>query len=386
MRPINYITVSRYEHIADISYTANTALNLPTEGGNMPRDRYYWALLLTCRGRATMPATGGPTALIGPDGPYQLIERVIVEGYHVPRAQNERFIDLRGADTFRTGKLYLSQAMRELPATWSFTANATNDFEFSIVVPFVPLGISPIEQTGYLLDAPNYNPLKLTIQWGDAASMFGSGTAPTLTAFGSTTGSPLCRVAGIFAMGGGQRFAGRMMGKAWRYFQEVTGSTMTTTATGVRLLDLPKGHYIRGVVVKVGTKATTPSSGNNAYATFADNLTNIKIYRGLNTAIRWFPAMSELRNLHAFDHNVAIETGIAPLDFARTGVLAESLNARDLVAGPSGAVDFYAGADVTGATNGALTVIFEEIRQLPVVPPLPQARGGRAFIGPPTGV
>ena len=368
MRPINYVTLSRVEHIANIGFVANTALNLPTEGGNMPRDRYYWGLLLTCRGRATMPASGGPSALIGPDGPYQLIERVIVEGYHVPRGQNERFIDLRCADLFRLSRLYLAQPFAELPNTWNFAASAVNDFEFSLLVPFVPLGVSPIEQVNYLLDAPNYNPLRLTIQWADAASMFSSSTnAPTLSAFGSSTGSPTCQVVGIFAMGGTQRFSGRMMGKVWRFFQEVTGSLMTTTATGVRLLDLPKGNFLRSLVLKIGTRATTVSSGNNAYATYADNLAHIRIYRGLNTPIRWFVAPSHLRNIHALDHNIAIPVGIAPLDFARTGVLAESFSARDLVAGPSGSVDFYLEADVTGVANGALTVVFEEIRQLPVI-------------------
>ncbi len=366
MRPISYTTIQRPEFIADVGYVANQPAQLPTEGGNLPRDRYLFGLLVTVRGRATMPASGGPTALLA-DGPYQLIDRLIVEGYHNPRAQNERFVDLRGADLVRLTRLYAGVTFEELPASWSFSGSATNDFMWSFLVPFVPLGVSPFEQLNYLLDAPNYNPLKLTIQWADAASMFNSYTnAPTLSAFGSASGSPVASVVGLFALAGAHRFAGRSMGKVWRFFQDVSGSPMTTSATNVRLQDLPKGHYLRSIILKTGTVATTVSAGNTAFATLADLLTNIRIFRGLNTPVQYVQRPQQLRDLFRLNHFITPPTGLAPIDFAGDGVLSEAFSARNLVAGPSGSTDFYLSADVSGAANQVLTLIYEEIRQLPV--------------------
>jgi len=367
MRPVPYSTLIRPEYIASIPYTANTAAQLPTEGGNLPRDRYLFGLLINVRGRATMPASGGPSALQA-DGPYQLVERVVVEGYHIPRAQMERFIDMRGADLFRLSLLYHGQPLESAPSSWSFSASATNDFQFSFVVPFTPLGVSPFEQQNYLLDAPNYNPLKLTIQWADPASMFASyTTAPTLSAYGSASGSPQVDVVGLFAMGGSARWTGRQMGKVWRYFDHVTGTLVTTTASGVRLRDLPKGHFLRSIILKTGTVATNTSSGNTSFATLSDFLTNIKVFRGLNTPVRYYQRCDQIRDLNRFlQATTSIPTGFSPIDFAADGVLAEAFSARNLVAGPSGSTDFYLAADMTGASNQALTLIYEEIRQLPV--------------------
>jgi hypothetical protein len=58
-------------------------------------------------------------------------------------------------------------------------------------------------------------------------------------------------------------------------------------------------------------------------------------------------------------------TGYAKIDFAGRGLLAESMDARPLVAGPTGSVDFYLAGDVTGAANQGLVVITEEIRWMP---------------------
>jgi hypothetical protein len=367
MRPIPVSSLTRLEFIGTVPFSANTAQQLNTQGGNLPLEKHLWGIVLTVRGRATMPATGGPSALTA-DGPYAIINGLTVEGYHRPRAQTEKFVDLPGADAYLLGKFYAEGPLPELPTSWSFSGSATNDFEFHVVVPFVPAKMSPLEQLNYVLDAPNYETLKLTVYWADTASMFGSyTTAPTLSAFGSASGSPECQVHGIFALGGANRFAGVVPGKVWRYFNRITDSRVTTSATSVRLAELPKGYHIRNISLKTGVLRTGTSAGNVAYNTYSDFLTEIKIMRGLNYAIRYAKLPSVVRAVFAIQRDVVTPVGWTIFDFAHSGLLGESLSTRDMIAGPSGTVDFFLQADVTGASNQALTVLIEEVRQLPVV-------------------
>ncbi len=362
MRPFPLVSLARPENINTITFTANTIGVLP--GNQLPSDRFMWGLHLLLEGRATMPATGGPTALSA-DGAAQLIEKITVEGYHRGRGAQERFVDLRGADLFQLGSDYQGLTQYTEPTTWSFTGSATNDFRVNYLVPFVPLGVSPYEQARYLLDNPNYDALKLSLQFGDAVSAFGAGTAPTLTAYGSTTGSPLVRVLGYFALAGPGRFMGQVPGRLFSYFTEVTGSALTTTATRVRLVDIPRGAYVRAITVKTGVKQTT-TGGNNAYGSLSNTiLSEIRVNRGLNNPVRYFPLFIQAREERAAWRGFRAPAGFARIDFAGHGALGEIFNARPLVAGPSGQVDFYLDADVAGAANQAAVFVWEEIRHLP---------------------
>ncbi len=364
MKPFPLTAMNRFEHIASITYGANTPANLPTQGGQLTSTMWLYGLILTLEGRATMPATGGPSALSA-DGIAQLMERITVEGTHRVRQRQEKFFDLRGAEAAFLSNLYSINSAPSSPATWSFTGSATNDFRQHILIPFAPLGASPFEIKDYLLDVPNYDTLRLTITWGDAVSCFGSGTAPTLSAYGSASGNPIVRVAGLWALAGPARFVNRVPGRVFRYFQEVTGSLMTTTATGVRLIDIPRGNFMRGILLKVGTKQTA-SSGNNAYATLSDSiLSNIKVNRGINRPVRYYPLQEQIRVENAFSRGYS-KAGYNWIDFARNGALGESFDARPLVSGPSGQVDFFIECDVAGAANQAALFMWEEIQAVPL--------------------
>jgi len=365
MTPFALTTLNRFEHLANIAYVANTPTNLPTQGGQIVDTRWLWGLLLTVEGRATMPASAGPSALSA-DGIAQLIERITVEGTHRVRQRQEKFFDLRGADAKFLSDLFSLNALPSLPTTWSFTGSATNDFRFHVLVPFVPMGMPAREGASYLLDVPNYDTLKLVLQWGDAVSCFGSGTAPALTAYASASGAPQARVAGLWALAGASRFTNRVPGRTFRYFTEVSGSLMTTSATGQRIIDIPRGNFMRGILLKTGTKQTV-TSGNNAYATLVESvLNNLKVNRGINRPVRYWPLQEQIRveNVLARGYSRA---GYAFIDFAKNSILAESFDARSLTSGASGQVDFFLEADVTGAANQATLLIWEEIQNLPLV-------------------
>lgn len=368
MRAFPLVTLRRFEHIDNLTFSANSVVNLGT-GGILVDPRWMWGLHLTFEGRITMPASGGPTALSA-DGIPQLIEQITVEGYHRVRVRNEKFFDLRGADAKFLTDYWTLGALPSAPATFNFAANATNDFRVHILVPFVPMGVHPLEQANYLLDTPNYDQLKVSIRCGDVASAFGSySTAPALSAYGSASGSPRIRVAGYWALAGAARFGNRVPGKVFRYFQEVTGSTMTTTAPNVRIVDIPRGNFIRAIVMKTGVKSTTVTAGNSAYASLSDSiLSEIKINRGLNRPVRYYPIQEQIRSEGVIASGYAGKAGYNVVDFSPNGVLGEAFDARALVAGSTGQTDLYVAADVTGAANQAALFVWEEIQQLPYAP------------------
>jgi len=356
----------RFEYIDNVPFTENTQQTIRTQGGVLPSDRFLSSLILQFRGRATMPASSGPSG-VEAEGVYNVIERVTVEGYHRARQKQEKFIDLRGVDLWQLQRYYLPSLFPASPTTLSTTASATNDIDFTLMIPFTPLRMPVHVQSQYLLDAPNYDGLKLTVQWGDTLSIFTGGTAnPTWSAFGSSSGTPELRVFGQFALQA-TRFAGFVPGRVWRYFQEVTGSLVTTTATGVRLADLPKGHELRSILLKSGTKSTGITAGNNAFATLTEYLDNINVNLGLNKPIRRYRGFDSIHWDVGTAYNLAARnTGIALIDFSQYGLVQEALNTRPLVAGASGNADLYLSADVSGSSNQALMIVYEEWREKPL--------------------
>ena len=358
---------SRVEYIDSITFTTNSTQTLRTNGGLLPNDRFMNGLLLEFRGRLTMPATTGPTAVQG-SAHAGIIERVTVEGYHRIRKQQEKFIDLRGDDIELLQRVYCPGSLIKTPTSISVTANATNDMVVQLAIPFTPLRLSASVQTGFLLDAPNYESLKLTVQWGDYTSVVVPGsTAATWSAYGSTTGNPELRVYGQFAIQK-TRFANFVPGRVFRYFQEITGSPVTTTATGYRLWDVPRGFDIRSVILKSGVKATDTTAGNNAFASLTDFLTDIRFNIGLGKYVRRYMDGNAVYADIAQSYNLASRiTGFNALDFAQYGQPGEVLNTRGLISGPNGNVDTYISADVAGASNQAVVALIEEWRYRPVM-------------------
>lgn len=367
MSQVALTAFSRFEDIDTITFSENTAQTLRTNGGLLPNDKFYNALLLEFRGRLTMPAATGPSAVQG-DAHAAIIERVTVEGYHKVRRQQEKFIDLRGADLEMLQRFYLPSALMKTPTTISVTANATNDMIVQIVVPFTPLRMPASVQAGYLLDAPNYESLKLTVQWGDFKSVVVPGaSAATWSAYGSASGTPELRVAGQYAIHK-SRFANFVPGRIFRYFQEISGSIPTTTQTGARIWDIPRGFDIRGFLMKTGTKATNTTAGNNSFATLTEFLTNIQINHGLGNYIRRYRSADGIFADLAQSYNLASRiTGGTLIDFAQYGNPGEVLPTRNMISGPTGNVDLFLQADVTGASNQAVLAALEEWRYRPLM-------------------
>ena len=364
----------RTEFIAAISASnTNSVYNLPTQGGLLPMDRFMHSLLLRVRFRVSMPASNPPTG-VNADAPYSIINRVVISGRHRLRGQQEEFINLRAADLAELVRLYsgVSPIWSVTPSTtatngpWCLTASATNDVEFYLPIPFVPLRLPASVQDEYALDAPNYDNLKLDVYWGDAAQLFtmGSGSV-TFSGYGSSSGSPEVRVYGRFYQAGSSLFKGFVPGRVWRSFTEVTGSIMTTTANGVRLVNVPKGYLMRSILLKTGVKAGT-TSGNDAFLSLTDSaVTNIYLLRGTNKSIRYVRDLVDLRQEVAERYSIQGTSGYGLLDFVPFGYREEILDLRGLTSGPTGDTDVYLQGDVSGASGRAVVAVWEEWRYSP---------------------
>ena len=358
-----FSTVYRRENIANIPLaTLDTEYNLPSQGGQIPSDRFLHSLLLTFEGRITNAAADNPSAILA-DAPYSLIDRIMVEGYHRLRQTQEKFIDVRGADLREFVGLYRGLRPLSLPvAALDMTADGTNDIRFIVPVPFVPLGLPVSQQANWLLDAPNYDALKLTVRFSDDASVFTRVAAGAFTAYGSAAGNPQIRVDGIFCQAGPSAFRGFVPRRLWRWFSENTAD-LTTSANAVRLFNLPRGYFIRSMLLKTGVKDTGVTAGNDAYLTLTDTaLAEVKLYRGINRAIRHWPLFQTMCDDCEHAYGIRPTDGYKLIEFAPNKYDGEILDARGLVAGPTGDVDLALKADVTGAANKAALALYEEWR------------------------
>jgi hypothetical protein len=360
-------TMGRNELIGTINLTqTNAPYTLPTQGGLIPNDRFMSGIVLRLSGRVTNPGTNQPTG-VQADGLYALLDTITIEGQHLIRGTREQFIVARGPDLRQLAGIYMSRFPNAV-GTLSTTASAAVDFTIFLPIFFYPLGIPAAQQAYYLLDAPNYSNLKLTINYGDDKSIYtGQTTAPTFTAFGSGSGSPSIDVNGIFCQAGPSAFKGYVPGRMFLSFQENT-SDPVNTATGKALFNLPTGFHVRSFLMKTGVKSTAVTSGNNSYNTLSDTvLSNLKWTRGFNKNHRIYRTFDMLKEDGAMAYALSPSAGFALMDYAQKGSLKEAMDATQLVSGATGDVSFQIIADVAGAANQAALILQQELRYEPTL-------------------
>ena len=383
------VTFGADEWIADIPLPnlPNVLVTLPTQGGQIPNMRFLKSITLWWEGRITNAASNNPTGF-QQDGFATLIDTIKIQGTHRVRGKQEQFINVRGPDMrewvaifqgkFPDAQLNINGTLKaagQLNSGQGFsnyygaslldlTASHFNDISFSIEVPFPPLGVGAGQIIDFLLDAPNYDNLVLQISAADDQSVFtySTRTAPAFAAYGGS-GNPQIRTYGTFAKQGLTAFSGFVPARVFRWFDEKTGSPLTTTSTGVRLNNINRGNKIRGLLFKTGTRSSAVASGFNAYATLLDTIlsANLQFMQGTNKQIRFFQNYRHMRQFTTKMYGLEYDVGFALLDFAKHGTVRESLNLRAAVVGASGDVDTYFQSDVLGAANQAELAMYEEL-------------------------
>lgn len=369
-------TLCRFEWVADITVTlaggvpVNQNLQLPNNV--FPNDRFVSGVLLQWQGRIQNAGANGPTGTLA-DAPFSLIDTVNIKGTHRIRGAQEPFISARAADLRELARNYQSSAPNVQGFPPSLALNANNDIRFDIPIFFYPMSVTLPERVDHLLDAPNYDALQMFLQVADDNNIFTYGTrgAPTFTAFGSASGSPIIRVGLWIAQAGRHAFEGFVPARVWRYFNEDASSDMTSTGANVRLqnMNVPRGNRIRNILFKTGTKGAGVSAGNTSYQTLSNViLANLKVFRGVNKVTRFYADFFQLQEDSRNAYAIAPSVGYGLLDYAQNSTVHESLDLTGAAAGPTGDVDVFVQADVTGASTQALVAMWEEIRGIPQYP------------------
>lgn len=367
-------TLSRSQYVNTFNLS-NNSVNIPTNNnGLLPNDYFLYALRLKIAFRVTNPASGGPTAVLA-DAPFSYINEVRVSGTHRLRGTQEPFFTVRGSDLNElvreyTGRQpYFSILVNGAAATaLSLAASATNDVEFILHCPFTPMQISPVQQVGWLLDAPNYYNLKLEVITGDANSLFsGQTTQPVFTAYGSNSNSPTCDLTLEQSSTGSSVFGGFVPARLWRYYYENTSNVMTQNGNNARLASIPTGQRIRNILLKTGVKATGVTAGKDAYASTSWGiLTSINFNKGTNKVINAWIDQIDLLEQSASVYKLTPSVGYDLIDFVHHGDQGGALNLTTAINGPTGDVDTYLSANVTGAANQAALLLYEEMHDQPM--------------------
>lgn len=369
-------TISRFEWQSDIQVplVGGVVVNQVLQPPNniVPNDRFLSGMLLQYEGRITNAGAGNPTG-VQADAPFALIDTVIMQGTHRLRGQPEQFINARGADLRELARIYESSAPLVAPAALGLGPLAANDIRFTIPIWFYPERVSLGEKVDHLLDAPNYDALSLRIQVADDQNIFtyAARTAPTFSAFGSAVGNPVIRVGFWYAQAGRHAFEGFVPARVWRYFNEDASADITTTAANVRLqnMNVPRGNRIRNILMKTGIASAAVAAGNTSYNTLSNViLANVKVMRGVNKVTRFYADFFELSEDVRINKAIAPTAGYALLDYAPNATVHENLDLTGAAAGPTGDVDVFIQADVTGAAGQRLMALWEEIRGFPEYP------------------
>jgi hypothetical protein len=389
-RGLKWVTSIREEDIGNVPYVANTGQVLPSQGGILPSDKFYYGLRIKVRGRIT-DAAGGAPAVQYADWPWSIINRIHIEGYHRPRAAQEPFFDMRGPDIREFFSVTQGAFCTLLVATaaapvltpvlpravnqgFAGGANLTTDFIVFYDIIFPPAwpmaspGITR-QQAQWLLDAPNYDRLVMTIFWGDVASGFSGANLPGLGGFGVGAGAvPDCTVQALYALGGkNDLFQGFVPGRVWRYFGENTTGDILATVVNSRQYNVPRGFKIARIMTKTGVKSVLVTAGNDAYVTLLNTVfpTNIRLNYGTNKVVRFHPDYHALRETNRQNFELLPSDGYGIVDFLSHGIMGEALDCQSLIAGPTGDVDVFLSANtLAGANQGALYLV-EELRGTP---------------------
>jgi hypothetical protein len=398
---LSWITSIREEDIGTIPFVANSAQVLPSQGGILPSDKFYYGLRLKVRFRLTVAAAAAVVAL-NEDAPFSLINRIRIEGYHRPRAAQEAFFDMRGPDIHELFGVTQGAPETDLRAIglgggavgalapvlprpprvasvsgrgFGLAVNDINDVIFFLDIIFPPCWPVPSpginrQQAQWLLDAPNYDRLTMTVFWGDLQNLVTAALGanpPVLSGFGQVgAGVPDCTVQALYALGGKNNlFQGFVPGRVWRYFAENTTGDILATVVNSRQYNIPRGFKIARLLTKTGVKSANVTAGNDAYATTLNTmLTRIILNYGTNKIIRFHADQHSLRETNR-QNLILPSDGYGIVDFLQHGHLGEALDAQSLVAGPTGDVDVFLSANtLAGANQGALYMV-EELRGMP---------------------
>jgi len=354
-RPL--VTLSRWEKVASkpwgITGAANNLVKFTTSN-DLDVTRVVRCFGINVQGTCTLGVADATAVL--PENIGNIIEQIRCFGKHSVRGTTDNHIQVRGADLKTLQNLYAGVTIFDNSSVLSVDYDGgAFVLDFWIFLDFPPAGHRVEEQIGYLLDIPNWDNWELDLQFGDAWSLWNPST---------TTQTWTLQTVNLFAQYAMEpkKFAG--FGFGLKYLMETENATadLTTSATGKQLLKLDNNARIRSLLLKTGTKATTVTSPNNAFATLVDTiLTNLQIVQIPSTKYREYGRYQDLKAIAAKVRRYNLPAGYAIIDLAEDGLSFEALDPSKLVAGKGAETALWLKGDVSGAGAQALDMVQESL-------------------------
>lgn len=371
------------EFLGDITFVPGTTVTLPNAGGIITSPLFWVGILIEFIGRL---AVGGANATSEfADSPHGLIESVTMSGVHRLRLSQETFVNnIHGSDL---AFLNAYQAGTLSPTTITQgsmgVGTGNKDIRSFYYVPFLPEGARWGQGMKYLLDAFNYDQLKLSINCGLGSSCYNpaGGTTFTYTAFGSGAGTPILRCHAVVANFGPNGAPHFVPGRSFLTYVENSDAALTNNQSNYRMFSVPKGAWIRMLMLKQGIKATTTAPGFNAWSTLqpvaydgVSNVQNMRLVLGQNNPIRyiqdWFSMVAyNYRSRPTITPGSAqkaygMQAGVGFIDFTEQGDLRTVLDTSTLTSGAQQA-DLALNADITGQAGQTFGMLVQDLRYTP---------------------
>ena len=345
-------SLNRWEKITSATWAVNKT-NKFVKNSDFDPSRVLRSIMINVRGQVIVGVADATGVLA--DNIGNIIEQIRMYGSHGGRGTTDNFLQVRGADIKESGNIFAGIKIFDASTTLA-VAQATYQVNFNILIDFPPKGHRLEEQIGYLLDVPNWNSLNLEIQFGDGNSLWNPAGTTTFTWSNQTVS-----LLGRYAQEKG-KFAGFGFGLVYRTAEENATSDLTTSATAKNLYQFDNKGKIRSVLLKTGTKATTVTSPNNAYATLSDTiLSNIRVVQVPSQKFREFGYFTDLKAVNSAIYRYNPATGYALLDFVGDGLSFETLDPSAIKTGKAGDTNIWLQADVSGASAQALATMQESL-------------------------
>ena len=350
-RPV--VTLNRWEKISTKPWTANNTLRF-TKSADFDPSRILRSMLINIQ--CTIAVGVADASALLADGVAAILEQIRMYGSHQGRGSTDNFLQVRGCDMKVYKNMQAGVSIFDNSSALAVTHGQSYNVDFNIILDFPPAHLRLEEQVGYLLDVPNYSQLELDLQFGDALSIWNpAGT----TTFAITNQN--VNVLGRYAQEKG-KFAGFAFGLKYMIFTENATSDLTTTANQKNLYQLDNKGRIRSILVKTGTKATTTTAGNNAYATVSDSiLANLRIVQTPSQKFREYARFTDIKAINSNDHKYNPPTGYALIEFGGDGLSFEALAPKSIATGQAGDTNLWLQADPTGAANQAMVTVQESL-------------------------
>lgn len=304
---------------------------------------------------------------------FGLIQQVTVRGQHLRYGAQTPF-QMRGETIAELLALTIPNYVPQFTVNGvrggalSTVAAATNDVEFVLPIPMIPLDVAPGDMAFYALHGPDWpGNLYIDVQCNDGTAV-ATANPPTVGIFGGGAGSGLIEIHSERPLVG-KEFMARIRPAVTFHVQNFSQPTATVASgggTGVKLADLVVGKDTTRIFLKTGTQAAGSSAGVVVYGSLLDTVVTRFFFSLDNRQLRFQTRDAVLQDYMARTYGRTIPVGYKILDFvSNPGTGPANPKASFPSSKLTAARQYQANGDVTSAAGQIAEVVQEMVLGAP---------------------